>query len=238
MKKFDLVLCLLFLITFSFSSVIAFNLRKADEIPNLDSLIKGLPTSYDLLQNKLKSQETTTMKDLFTLSYFKSLESSAKVKFYLNKEEKDFQSIISDIIILMGISNPNHGFVNDIFKFKIMDHPEHFQFNTWMNYNVITTVRNEENTIAFGSLYVTLIDGKYYFIFCYGYESFKLNFNGLNSVFLGKEGNWKYVENSNNISTKDLEDCDTYYTIKFMNLVGFKVIGNQYGIELPYPELG
>ena len=236
MEKSILSFCLLFLFVLSFSSIQSFNLRKAEEIPNLDSLIKGLPTSYDLLKTKLKSQKTS-MKDIFSLSYFKSLESNTKVKFYLNKEQKDFDSMVKDIISLMGLSNPNHAYVNDVFKYKIPEHPEHFKFNTWMNYNIITTVRNDENTIAYGSLYATVIDGKYYFIFCYGYENFKLNFNGVDSVFLGKEGDWKYVENSVSTSTSDLEDYDTYYIIKFMNLVGFKVIGKEYGIELPYPEL-
>lgn len=236
MKKSILSLCLLFLFAFSFSSVKTFNLRKAEEIPNLDSLIKGLPTSYDQLKTKLKSQKTS-MKDIFTLSYFKSLESNTKVKFYLNKEQKDFDSMVKDIISIMGISNPNHGYVNDVFKNKIPEHPEHFKFNTWMNYNIITTVRNDENTISYGSLFATVIEGKYYFIFCYGYENFKFNFSGIDAVFLGKEGDWKYVENSVCISTKDLDDYDTYYTIKFMNLVGFKVIGKEYGVELPYPEL-
>ena len=67
-------------------------MRKTEEIPYLDILKEGLPTSYASLQKELKSQKSSK-KSFFNLSYFKSLESSAKVKFYLNKEKKDFDSM-------------------------------------------------------------------------------------------------------------------------------------------------
>ena len=69
--------------------------------------------------------------------------------------------------------------------------------------------------------------------------SFKANFGGNNVVFLGKKGDYKYRETqrSTTSSSNDFESYDIDYLIRFMNLVGFKVIGNKYGIQLPYPEI-
>ena len=229
---------LLFLINVLFSFVETSHLRKTEEIPNLDILKEGLPTSYESLQKELKSQKTSK-KSFFNLTYFKSLESSAKVKYYLSKEKKDFDSIINDIIILMGISKPRSTLIRDVFDVRISECNEFFKINTWMNYNIITTVRNEENTIAFGSLYATLIDEKYYFIFCYGFEKFNINFNGANAVFMGIKTDYKYVATSvsSTYYSKDLEYYDASYMMLFFNLVGFKVLGNNYNLQLPCPGL-
>jgi len=236
--KSKITLFLLFLINISFSFVKTTHLRKTEEIPYLDILKEGLPTSYASLQKELKSQKSSK-KSFFNLSYFKSLESSAKVKFYLNKEKKDFDSIINDIVVLMGISKPESTLIRHVFDVRISNYEEFFKINTWMNYNIITTVRNEENTISYGSLYATLIDGKYYFIFCYGFEKFNVTFNGANAVFMGTKNDYKYVATSvsSTYYSKDLEYFDASYMMLFFNLVGFKVLGNNYNLELPYPNL-
>ena len=239
MNKPSLVLFLLFLITSPFSFIKATHLRQAEEeVPNLDSLLAGLPTSYDVLRNKLESKDAS-IKDTLSLSYFKTLEANSKIKYYLNKETKDFEAIIKDIIDSMGISNPNHAYLHNIFEYKIQESEQYAKFNTWMNYNIITTVRNDENSIAYGSLFVTKKDEKYHFIFCYGTGDFKVNYNGMNVVALGKDGNYKYAQTSDSTSFNwdDLDDNDSNYIIMYMNLEGFKVLGNKYGIPLVYPKL-
>ena len=239
MTKLNTLLFLLFLIISSFSLIKSSNLRKNEEIiPDLNILLAGLPTSYSILQKELISQKPSISKEL-DLSYFKALESFSNIKYYLNKELKDFDSIIKDIIKTIDTSNPQNGIVLDIFRNKIAVHPEYFNFNKWVNFNIITTVRNEKDTISFGSIFTSFNEGKFNFIFCYGYGDFKANFGGNNVVFLGKEGNYRYRETqrSTTYSSNDFESYDEDYLIRFMNLVGFKVIGNKYGIQLPYPEI-
>ena len=239
MKKLNTLLFLLFLIISSFSLIKSSNLRKNEEIiPDLNILLAGLPTSYSILQKELISQKPSISKVL-DLSYFKTLESNSNIKYYLNKELKDFDSIIKDIIISMGISNPQHAYVIDIFKDKISEDKEYFHTNKWVNFNIITTVRNEEDTISFGSVFSTLNEGKFNFIFCYGYTNFKAEFNANNLVFLGSKGDFRYIATlkCSNYLSKELNFHDATYLVDFMNLVGFKVFGNKYNLELPYPNL-
>ena len=74
MNKPSLVLCILFLVNSLFTFIKANHLRQTqEEIPNLDSLLTGLSTSYDLLRNKLESWDAS-IKDTLSLTYFKSLE--------------------------------------------------------------------------------------------------------------------------------------------------------------------
>ena len=184
------------------------------------------------------SQKPSISKEL-DLSYFKTLESSCNIKYYLNKELKDFDSIIKDIIETIDTSNPQNGYVLDLFKNKIVDHPEYFNFNKWVNFNIFTTVRNEKDTISFGSLFVSLNEGKFNFIFCYGYTNFKAEFNANNLVFLGSKGDFRYIATlkCSNYLSKELNFHDATYLVDFMTLVGFKVLGNKYNLELPYPNL-
>ena len=184
------------------------------------------------------SQKANIKKEL-TLPYFNSLVSSAKIKYYINKGQKDFNFISTDIIKSMGLSNPQHAYVLDIFENKITEHMEYYENNKWVNYNIITTVRNEENTISFGSIFISFNEGKYNFIFCYGLGNFKFNFNGSNIAFLGKNNYFDYLATSKTCtySSKDFDFHDASYIIDFMNLVGFKSFGDVYGLALPDPDL-
>ena len=230
----------LLLASASFILINSSNLRKNDEItiPDIDILLTGLPTSYSILQKEMKSQKCPLKKE-FSISFIKELESNSNIKYYLNKEIKDFDSIIKDIIKTMGISNPQHAYVIDIFKDKISEDKEYFHTNKWVNFNIITTVRNEEDTISFGSVFSTLNEGKFNFIFCYGYTNFKAEFNANNLVFLGSKGDFRYIATlkCSNYLSKELNFHDATYLVDFMNLVGFKVFGNKYNLELPYPNL-
>ena len=240
MRASNIYIFLLFLIIPFFTLIKASNLRKSDEIiiPDIDILLTGLPTSYSILQKELKSQKCPLKKEL-SIPFIKSLEANSNIKYYLNKELKDFDSIIKDIIISMGISNPQHAYVIDIFKDKISEDKEYFHTNKWVNFNIITTVRNEEDTISFGSVFSTLNEGKFNFIFCYGYTNFKAEFNANNLVFLGSKGDFRYIATlkCSNYLSKELNFHDATYLVDFMNLVGFKVFGNKYDLDLPYPNL-
>ena len=240
MLEFKIFIFNLFLIYSSFSIIKATNLRKniEEKIPDLDSLLTGIPVSYSLLQKELLSQKTAIQKDL-TQSYFKSLLSTSKIKYYLNKEQKDFDSIIKDIIKCMGLSNPKHAYVLDVFEDRIIGHDEYFEINNWVNYNIITTDRIEKNTIAFGSLYASLKEGKYNFIFLYGYGNFDRGYNGRNVVYLGNNKGWQYITISkvSNYYQKDFDFYDSGYLIDFMNFVGFKAFGDAFGLQLPDPKL-
>lgn len=236
MYKFNIFLFFLFSLLYLIKSS---HLRNIEEIPDLEYLLLGLPTSYDILLKEFSAQKRSTVSNLFTLSYFKTLVFNSNLNYYLNKEIQDFQSILNDIIILMGIANPKRAFINEIFEEKIIKSKEHYDSNKWMNYNIVTTELNEDKRIAIGSLFVNLNKGKYNFIFCYSSGYFKVPFNGLNIVFLGSEGDWKYVATavSSNYLSKDLEFYDTNFIMDFLNLVGFKIIGNKYKLQLPYPKI-
>lgn len=139
----------------------------------------------------------------------------------------------------MDLSNPQHAYVLDIFENKITEHMEYYENNKWVDYNIITTIRNEEITISFGSIFVSLNEGKYNFIFCYGFGNFKSNYNGSNIVFLGKNNYFDYLATSKTCtySSKDLDFHDETYIIDFMSLVGFKSFRDVYGLALPDPNL-
>ena len=234
MNQFINLLCLVILLQFVYN----LNLRNGDGIiNNLDSLLKNIPGIYDSLYTKMLSEKSNISKDL-TSSYFKKIENNSRVKFYLNKDSNDFQSIIDDMIISLGISNKNHAYLRDIFYNKISLHDEYFDNKKWMNFNIITTVRYDENTISFASLYVDKNNNKYDFIFCFGFGDFDKNFNGENVVDL-RVDQIKYNEISQTYtsSSSDFQDSnDENYLIHFMNLIGFKILGNQYNLDLPYPE--
>ena len=204
-----------------------------DPIPNLDSLLAGLPVSYDLLKSKLESKECP-IREKLSLPYFKSLEYNSRIKYYLDKEPKDLDAIMKDVIALMNIPNPEHAYLHDIFKIKI---PSYRNFSNWMNFNIITSVRND--SIYYGSIFVTSRFGKFSIILAYGFGDFDVNYNGMNAVFLGRDGDWKYMEIAiaASYSSGDLTDKDSNYMISFMNLEGFKVFGNNYNITLSYPNL-
>ena len=153
MYKFNIFLIFLFSLLYLIKSS---HLRNIEEIPDLEYLLLGLPTSYDILLKEFSSQKRSTVSNLFTLSYFKTLVFNSNLNYYLNKEIQDFQSILNDIIILMGIANPKRAFINEIFEEKIIKSKEHYDSNKWMNYNIVTTELNEDKRIAIGSLFVNL----------------------------------------------------------------------------------
>ena len=178
----------LFIILFSsFSLINSTNLRKVAEIPEIDSLLKGFPINYQSLQKELNAQRCT-MKDSFNLAFFKSLVSTGNIKHYLNKEEKDFDSLKKEITDLMGVSNAKEAYINGVFETLISRHKKNNDLKEWMNFNIITTARNQKNSIAYGSLFVIFKDEKYQIIFCYGYGDFKIEYNAQNACFLGSEG--------------------------------------------------
>ena len=240
MKETNIII-IFFISISSLSFIKSSNLRKNDEIiiQDINYLLTGLPTSYSALQKEMKSQKKCSFYKKLTLSYFKTLESNSNIKYYLNKELKDFDSIIKDIIKTMGISNPQNAYVIDIFDYKLTERKDFFENNKWVNFNIMTTIRNEEDTISFGSLFVSLNEGKFNFIFCYGYGDFKVNFSGNDAVLLGMEGDYKYIATAKSCTywSKDMNEKDASYIVDFMNLVGFKVFGNKFGLDLPYPEI-
>ena len=139
----------------------------------------------------------------------------------------------------MGVSNVREAYINDAFDSLIPRFKKNNDLKEWMNFNVITTVRNQQNSIAYGSLFVIFKDEKYQIIFCYGYGDFKIVYNAQNAVFLGSENSYKYIATSVSSSyfSKDLEYFNSQYLVLFMNLVAFKVFGNKYNMELPYPDI-
>lgn len=234
MSEYINILCLIFLFQFVYN----LNLRNEhDNINNLDSLLMNIPSIYDSLYEKLLSEKSSISKDL-TTNYFKKIENNSKIKYYLNKDYNDFQSIIDDMIISMGISNKKFSYLNDIFYNKISLHDEYFDNKKWMNFNIITTVRNDENTISLGTLYVDKNNDKYDIIFCFGFGDFNKNFNGENIVNLGLNQNkYNEISQTSTSSSSDFPDTnDDNYLIHFMNLIGFKILGNNYDLDLPYPE--
>ena len=229
----------LFIFIFSsFSFIESLNLRKVDAIPELSSLLNGFNISYQCLQKELKSHRST-IKNTLNLNFFKSLESTGKVKTYFYKEEKDFDSITKDIGALMGVSDIKEAYVNNLFWDLIPRYKKNNDLKDWMNFNIITTVRNDKDSISYGSLFAIFKDGKYHFIFCYGYGDFKIRYIGLSACFLGTENARKYLATSitSTYYSKELEYFNSEYIVLYMNLVGFKVFGNKYNIELPYPNL-
>ena len=113
------------------------------------------------------------------------------------------------MIISLGISNKNHTYLRDIFYNKISLHAEYFNNKKWMNFNIITTVRDNENTFSFASLYVDKNNDKYDFIFCFAFRDFNKNFNGENIVNLGVNQNtYKEISQAYTRSSSDFQDSN------------------------------
>ena len=229
-KKFIFIILLL-------GTIYSFNLRKGQkEIKYLDTLLKDLPSIYESLYNKILNEKSEISKEL-TSAYFKQIESNSKTKYYLDKDENDFDFMIEDVINTMGISNKKHAYVFDTFRNQIDNHQGYMKNHQWMCFNIITTVRTDKNTIAYGSLYVNKIEQKYNFIFTYGHGDFNRIFSARNAIFLGRPNEFVEPSNAYSSSSKDFPDSrDEYSLMHFLNLVGFKSFGNEYDLPLPEPK--
>ena len=224
-------------ILFLFELVLNSNLRNEAQINHLDNLLKTIYPTYNSLYKKMLTEKCNISKELST-DYFKIIEANSKTKYYLNKGSFEFKSIIDDIINNMGISNKKYSYILDIFNNQISLLDKNYYNNRWLNFNIITTVRTNENTISFGSLYIIKNGDKYDFIFCYGFGNFTRIFNGRNIVFLDIDQNkYNEISQSYTSSSKDFPySSDENYLIHFMNLIGLKVLGNKYNINLYYPD--
>ena len=105
------------------------NLRKEEYKIDEKSLENLIPIYNSLYHQMLEEQvqikkelPKNLLKDLDT-EYFKNVESTSKIKFYQDKELKDFHSIAEDILTSMKIPD---FFASQIFKYKIVDNPQIF----------------------------------------------------------------------------------------------------------------
>jgi hypothetical protein len=211
------------------------NLRKEVKVMNIDLLLSHLQPLYNSLYQKMLKQQCDISKEL-TTNYFKKIESNTKIKYYLNKNLEDFNSIINDIILSMKITKNKFTYIFNIFEDEIPTHKEYFYNNNWVNFNILTTLISEEKSIAFGNLYVFKKQDKFDFIFCYGFGQFNRVFSGKTTILLN-QNEYKVTQQSYVSSSLDFKDSyDEDYLFFFMNLIGFKIVGNEYNINLPYPE--
>ena len=228
---------IIILITF-LTFILASNLRKEGDIINSTPILENIVSIYNSLYQKILKEKIEIEKDLpinilkdLTTDYFKKVESSSKIKFYLNKDSTDFDSILDDIILSMKIPDT---FASQIFKYKIPEHPEAFYKSNSINFNLLSTANDDNNIISYGSLYIIKNGDKYSFILCYGFGEFNRIFNGYNSFDLGRR---EYHESHHGAATSSKyfpNSIEEYYLMHFMNLVGLKVLGNKYNIDLPY----
>ena len=179
------------------------NLRKEEYKIDEKSILENLIPIYNSLYHQMLEEQVQIKKELpknllkdLDTEYFKSVESTSKIKFYQDKELKDFHSIVEDILTSMKIPDK----------------------------------------IAYGSLYVTKKEDKYNFIFCYGFGNFNRIFNGFNAFNLGETN---YHESMSGAVTSSIyfpNSIEESYLMHFMDLVGLKVLGNNFSIDLPYPD--
>ena len=233
-------LSILILLTSSLTFVFNSNLRNEEDIYNVPSILDNIVPIYkSLIQQMLKEKinmekelPINIAKDLST-EYFKQIESVSKIKYYLNKELKDFNLILDDILLSMNIPDI---FASNIFNSKIPDHPEIFYNGNSISYNLINTASNDNNIISYGSLFITKNENKYNFIFCYGYGDFNRIFNGYNAFKLGQKEYYELDCGASTSSKYFPNSIEENYLMHFMNLIGLKVLGNKYLIDLPYPD--
>ena len=84
-------------------------------------------------------------------------------------------------------------------------------------------------------MFITKNENKYNFIFCYGYGDFNRIFNGYNSFKLGQKEYYELDCGASTSSKYFPNSIEDNYLMHFVNLVGLKVLGNKYLIDLPYP---
>ena len=216
------------------------NLRKEEYKIDEKSILENLIPIYNSLYHQMLEEQVQIKKELpknllkdLDTEYFKSVESTSKIKFYQDKELKDFHSIVEDILTSMKIPD---FFASQIFKYKIVDNPQIFYNGNSVSFNLINSASDDKNKIAYGSLYVTKKEDKYNFIFCYGFGNFNRIFNGFNAFNLGKTN---YHESMSGAVTSSIyfpNSIEESYLMHFMDLVGLKVLGNNFSIDLPYPD--
>ena len=236
MRILVLSIIIISFLNFAFCS----NLRKEEDIINSDSIFENIIPIYNSLFQIMLKEKIEMEKDLpiniaqdLTTNYFKKVESTSKIKYYLNKEISDFDSIANDIKISMNIPDI---FSSQIFKYKIPDHPEKFYNGNSVSFNIINTAINDKNIISYGSLYISKNEDKYDFIFCYGYGDFNRIFKGYNAFDLGGKQYHEFQSGTLTSSQYFPNSIEEYYLMHFMDLIGLKVIGNKYNIDLPYPD--
>ena len=113
--------------------VVSSNLRKqGKEIKDIDILLDILPRKYISLYKTILKEKSHISKEL-TTKFFKQIESNSNIKYYFNKAEADYDSLIDDVINSMGISNKHHAYVTDTFKNQIGSNEVYFKYNKWIN---------------------------------------------------------------------------------------------------------
>lgn len=210
------------------------------QIPqNINALLDVLPLIFDKLTISFFRSECT-YSDKLTYNYFKTIESNTKIKYYLNQKENNLSEVIDNIIKLFNVTSKNY---KNLYKFV-----ENFlsSFNEedcknleWKNQIIASVPINGSDSVYYGNIFAIKKGNKIDIIFCYGSVS-------LNSISF-ENGYFDYSEyiNINNVniqethvsyvSTIGLERGDKTF-MNFLRLAGLKIIGNIYGIDLPYPR--
>ena len=204
---------------------------------NIDHLKEILPSLFEEYSKIFFGSQCTYLDNL-TYNFFRKIESSTKIVFFLDKKENDIPNIIKEILLLFDIKDKNY---KNLYKFiesfmsQIMD--EEYTDLEWMNQIIASTAKNGE--IKFENIFAIKKGNKIDIILCYGNLE-------LNNISFG-EGYLDYSEFSNinkgNIGETHVSYVNTYGIdrgdktfMTFLRLAGYKALGNLYEIDIPYPR--
>ena len=204
---------------------------------NIDHLKEILPSLFEEYVKIFFGSQCTYLDNL-TYNFFRKIESSTKIVYFLDKKENDIPNIIKEILLFFDIKDKNY---KNLYKFiesfmsQIMD--EEYTDLEWMNQIIASTAKNGE--IKFENIFAIKKGNKIDIILCYGNVE-------LNNISFG-EGYLDYSEFSNinkgNIGETHVSYVNTYGIdrgdktfMTFLRLAGYKALGNLYEIDIPYPR--
>ena len=205
---------------------------------NIDTLKEILPSLFEKYTNIFFGSQCT-YSDKLTYNYFRKIESSTKIVYFLDRKENDIPSIIKEILTFLDIKDKNY---KNLYKFieSFIDQlkEEDYTDLEWLN-QIIASTAKKNGEIVYGNILAIKKGNKIDIILCYGSIE-------LNSISFG-EGYLDYSEFSNinkgyieethvsYINTYGIDRGDKVF-MTFLRLAGYKALGNIYAIDIPYPR--
>ena len=230
----NIIIISLFILSFTQNK----NLIEENKTPkNIEHLKEILPFLFEEYA-KIFFGSQCTYSDNLTYNFFRKIESSTKIVYFLDKKENDIPNIIKEILLFFDIKDKNY---KNLYKFiesfmsQIMD--EEYTDLEWMNQIIASTAKNGE--IKFGNIFAIKKGNKIDIVLCYGDVE-------LNNISFG-DGYLDYSEFSNinkgNIGETHVSYVNTYGIergektfMTFLRLAGYKALENLYEIDIPYPR--
>ena len=205
---------------------------------NTDTLKEILPSLFESY-TKIFFGSPCTYSDELTYNYFRKIESSTKIEYFLDQKENDIPTIIKKILSFLEIEGKNYkNLYKFIESFMAQLKEEDYTELEWLN-QIIASTGKKKGEIIYGNIFVIKKGNKIDIILCYG--SIELNNISFGEGYLDYSEfsniNKGYIEETHvsYINTYGIDRGDKVF-MTFIRLAGYKALGNLYELDIPYPR--